>query len=579
MLVADRDLEHPVEPERAQLAALPAERPHPLELPAVVLHHLDGLGPDAPPRLRVVGLEIDDVELAARANRLEDHGALVGDRELFLGLLVLEAGQEADDPPVHADVALQDGRLEDDALERRAAAEGDVDLPVGERAAPDVDDDPVERLALALVDGDRPGQAQGILGERAHGFGLDPIRRDLVTKAEQLPGVGGEVDVPHTRDVDDDDVGGVRSVGGIDAESGGHARGTGGGRAAPALRRPSVNRNPDDPVDAADRAVDPATLAVVGQEHDLGARLELERLLGRQRGALELALGGSLVAARPAGQGGQLFAVADRGQVVRAGQRDVELAVGRREAGQAAAVEAVDPGVVDRAVADGVEEVDEFGVGLAIDLLQLDELHVEGQLAEDRGREEIWRFVAAGRAVEEAPLAAGDDGRELVEIADEDHLQPAEPVAGARSVEAEELLDRIEQVGPNHRDLVDDDGVEMAEDVGGRGLRARQFADGVRRDVGLEAEERMDGLAVDVEGGDAGRGQDGDPLLGPGAEIFEERGFPGAGLAGDEDVAVRVLHDVKGALKAGIDLDGRAGLFHQAGIVSYWGRTNLTYGI
>ena len=38
---------------------------HTLEPPAEVLHHLDGLGPDAAARLRVVGLEVDDLELAA----------------------------------------------------------------------------------------------------------------------------------------------------------------------------------------------------------------------------------------------------------------------------------------------------------------------------------------------------------------------------------------------------------------------------------------------------------------------------------------------------------------------------------
>ena len=238
--------------------------------------------------------------------------------------------------------------------------------------------------------------------------------------------------------------------------------------------------------------------------------------------------------------------------------------------------------VVDRAVADGVEKPDEGGVALPVDLLELDEVHGEVRLGEDAGREEVGRFVAGGgeggrrgvgaraeRAAkgervggEEALLLARDDRRKLVEIADEDHLQAAEPFLRARTVEAEELLDAVHEVGPDHGHLVDDDGVEVAVEggaVGGGAPALAELADGVRRDVGLEAEEGVDRLAADVQGGDAGRGQDGDALERLAAPELEEGRFPGPGLAGDEDVLRRPLHDVEGPPEAGIDLDRGAG--------------------
>ena len=268
-----------------------------------------------------------------------------------------------------------------------------------------------------------------------------------------------------------------------------------------------------------------------------------------------------------------------------------------------AAVEKGDLCVVDGAVADGVEESDERGVALPVDFFELDEVHGEVRLGEDAGREEVRRFVAGGgegggevglrigaRAEaaaegqrvrgEEAPLLAGDDGRQLIEVADEDHLQAAEALLGTRAVEAQELLDAVHEVGPDHRHLVDDYGVEVA--VEGDAVRGRaaapalaELADGLGGDIRLEAEERVDRLAADIERGDAGRGQDGNALERLAAPELEESGFPGPGLAGDEDVVRRPLHDVEGAPEAGVDLDRRGsrlrrqgGLFRHLGIFS-----------
>jgi hypothetical protein len=113
---------------------------------------------------------------------------------------------EPDDAPVHPDVRAADGLAEDDALKARAAAEGHVDLSVGERPPPDVDDDPVEGLALALVDRDRPGQLERVLGERADGLGHDFAGLPVEGEPENLPDVGPDLNLPAVGELDLDHI-------------------------------------------------------------------------------------------------------------------------------------------------------------------------------------------------------------------------------------------------------------------------------------------------------------------------------------------------------------------------------------
>lgn len=153
-------------------------------------------------------------------------------------------------------------------------------------------------------------------------------------------------------------------------------------------------------------------------------------------------------------------------------------------------------------------------------------------------------------------LGGRHHGRELIEVADEDHLEAAERLSRVRAVEAEEPIDAIDKVGADHRDLVDDDGVEVLIE---HGSSSRDLLDLVEGDVGLEPAERVDGLTEDVERGDAGGRQDGDLLPGRVAEVIEERGFPRARLAGDEDVLAGRLHDIEGAAELGVDLNSGGG--------------------
>ena len=114
-------------------------------------------------------------------------------------------------------------------------------------------------------------------------------------------------------------------------------------------------------------------------------------------------------------------------------------------------------------------------------------------------------------------LGAGDHRRELIEVADEDHLNTAEPSLAVRSVETEKLLHTIKEVGPYHGNLIDDDGVEFAIDV--------VFGDPLNFmgcDARLESEEGMDGLAAYIEGGHAGGREDSHLLTGGAAEVVEQ---------------------------------------------------------
>lgn len=117
----------------------------------------------------------------------------------------------------------------------------------------------------------------------------------------------------------------------------------------------------------------------------------------------------------------------------------------------------------------------------------------------------------------------------------------------------EELFDAIQKIGPDHRDFVDDDDIQAPVEVA-LGPLGLGFGQGlmIPGHVGLEAAKGVDGLAADVQRGHAGRGQDGHPLAGDGAEVVEEGGFAGAGPPGDEDGLGRRLEKAKARANSGL---------------------------
>ena len=64
----------------------------------------------------------------------------------------------------------------------------------------------------------------------------------------------------------------------------------------------------------------------------------------------------------------------------------------------------------------------------------------------------------------------------------------------------------------------------------------------------------MDGLAADVERGDAGRGADDELLLAVEREVVEQRRLAGAGAASDEEVLGGLLDRIVDSLLLGGEL-------------------------
>ena len=62
-----------------------------------------------------------------------------------------------------------------DPFKTLAAAEGDIDLPVREGGL-GINDGSFKSQTLALVDGDGPGELEGILSERAQNLLVDSLR-------------------------------------------------------------------------------------------------------------------------------------------------------------------------------------------------------------------------------------------------------------------------------------------------------------------------------------------------------------------------------------------------------------------
>ena len=210
---------------------------------------------------------------------------------------------------------------------------------MGEGAAAEIDVDAVERQPLRLVDGQRPGETQRELLERA-GDGLDDLLRALVVGvAARLPGDGLDL---HLLAVEFDP----------------HALLV-------------------EPGNARDRAVDPAALGIVAQQHDLGAFLQHQRLVGRLRG-LRIFAGD----ARRIGDGrrrnrvevGHVDAV--RGGVGRR-QDDVGIAFRERADRRHARIEQLEVILVDVALADAVEHVDQRLVALPEDLGEFEQVRAE----------------------------------------------------------------------------------------------------------------------------------------------------------------------------------------------------------
>ena len=234
-----------------------------------------------------------------------------------------------------------------------------------------------------------------------------------------------------------------------------------------------------------------------------------------------------------AGEALQLLTVARGHQTVRRGEGQPELVIGRHEVGIGARVELFARVPEQQTLADLVENRGHPVIAeLAEHRRQRDGRELVAM--ERVGGEKVRRPVAV---CEEAGLGLGDDRRQLVEVTDQDELHTAERAArvGAEAVQCGG--DLVEQVGADHRGLVDDEGVQGLEGAGEPPGVVTAGADIGEGGGAGEAEQPVDGVALHVEGRDAGGRDDDHIAIRLGHEPADQCRLPGAGLAGEEDVA------------------------------------------
>ena len=139
------------------------------------------------------------------------------------------------------------------------------------------------------------------------------------------------------------------------------------------------------------------------------------------------------------------------------------------------------------------------------------------------------------------------DGRQLVQITEEHETHAAKGLARAPAVDAQRLIDGPHEIGAHHRDFVDDEQLELAHDGAIAAAADVLGPDETRR----QAEERVDRLSADVDGGKACRCDD--DVLGFDhlAECAQQCRFAGAGASGDEQVAAILAQVVERGLVLG----------------------------
>ena len=185
---------------------------------------------------------------------------------------------------------------------------------------------------------------------------------------------------------------------------------------------------------------------------------------------------------------------------------------------------------------------------LAIDFgeLDADQLHA----AENMGIEEEQRGVERAKQL---AVFLFRHGLQLIDVADKEKLFAAVRLKAVAGVDAKHLVDEVNDVGAHHADLVDDDQLHLPDDLA---LLARVFqclTDMALRETAVVGQKGMEGYleetveraATDVDGGDAGRGQDHMLLLRHTADMAQKGGLARAGLTCEKKAVMGVLDDLE----------------------------------
>ena len=110
-----------------------------------------------------------------------------------------------------------------------------------------------------------------------------------------------------------------------------------------------------------------------------------------------------------------------------------------------------------------------------------------------------------------------------MQVAEQHKPHPAERRARLAAVDAQRLIDAPHEVRPHHRNLVDDEILQLAHDA----AIARAADIGPLQQARRQAEERMDRLAADVHRGEAGRRDHHDLVTEHVADRAQQRRFAG----------------------------------------------------
>ncbi len=278
----------------------------------------------------------------------------------------------------------------------------------------------------------------------------------------------------------------------------------------------AVDLNPDRAVDLRDRtdaAVDPPLVGVVAQEHHLRTHLQLEGFVCRVRPAAELAADLSPGGERSARQFRELGRVDSRDRHV--GCRQSNRAVGG-SGPRARVIQPLCDLGCDPAMPHSVQHVLELVLVLPMDGRELVDQQVG--VVPDLRIEEPHRAVLI---LEVCPLIGIPRHRgELVGVAEQHDLRPAKRFTRSLAGQAQAAVDGIQQVGIDHRHFVDHDGVDRRQQL----AKFSALLDlVVGDDANRQAEQRVDGLAPDIERRHARRCTDDYLLRGVPGEMIQER--------------------------------------------------------
>ena len=116
-------------------------------------------------------------------------------------------------------------------------------------------------------------------------------------------------------------------------------------------------------------------------------------------------------------------------------------------------------------------------------------------------------------------------------IANQYQCLAAKGDAVAASVKAQRIINGIEQVGPDHRHLIDHQDVHFFNDVFGGAANAL----GPRLRPGRQLEQRVNRLALHVKCRNPGGGNHHQVLVELESQYIDQRGFTGTGRAGDKN--------------------------------------------